>query len=80
MHRFGNAFRLRPVTKNCLPRRIPIAYIAIHFDAFVICTDWPSRRVRSPGRTRQAMKTKRCLDRRAGGIQHTRIAMTEAAS
>ncbi|KAB0681630.1 hypothetical protein F7R13_11145 [Burkholderia territorii] len=38
-HCFGNAFRLRPVTKNCLPRVMRIAYIAIHFDAFVVCTD-----------------------------------------
>ncbi|KAB0643651.1 hypothetical protein F7R21_06450 [Burkholderia latens] len=35
----GNACLLRSVTKNCLPRRIRIAYIAIHFDAFVVCTD-----------------------------------------
>ncbi|PRG08360.1 hypothetical protein C6Q14_07930 [Burkholderia ambifaria] len=78
--RFGNAFRLRSVTKNCLPRRMGIAYIAIHFAAFAVCTDLPSCRVRIAGSTRQAMKTKRSLDRRAGGIQHTRIAMTETAS
>ncbi|WP_198404875.1 hypothetical protein [Burkholderia ambifaria] len=78
--RFGNAFRLRSVTKNCLPRRMGIAYIAIHFAAFAVCTDRRSRRVRIAGSTRQAMKTKRSLNRRAGGIQHTRIAMTETAS
>ncbi|RQU46006.1 hypothetical protein DF142_01570 [Burkholderia cenocepacia] len=41
----GNAFRLRPVTKNRLLRGIRIAYIAIHFDTFVACPDWRSRRV-----------------------------------
>ncbi|RQV04000.1 hypothetical protein DF039_34385 [Burkholderia cenocepacia] len=41
----GNAFRLRPVTKNRLSRDIRIAYIAIHFDTFVACPDWRSRRV-----------------------------------
>ncbi|MPV56138.1 hypothetical protein GD416_06735 [Burkholderia sp. BE24] len=41
----GNAFRLRTVTKNRLSRGIRIAYIAIHFDAFVACPDRLSRRV-----------------------------------
>ncbi|OXI67344.1 hypothetical protein DF153_32620 [Burkholderia cenocepacia] len=41
----GNGFRLRPVTKNRLSRDIRIAYIAIHFDTFVACPDWRSRRV-----------------------------------
>ncbi|EPZ88878.1 hypothetical protein BURCENBC7_AP0463 [Burkholderia cenocepacia BC7] len=45
MRAFGNAFRLRPVTKNRLSRGIRIAYIAIHFDTFVACPDWLSRRV-----------------------------------
>ncbi|AZQ56298.1 hypothetical protein D5R55_36640 [Burkholderia cenocepacia] len=41
----GNAFRLRPVTKNRLSRRIRIAYIAIHFGTFAACPDRLSRRV-----------------------------------
>ncbi|WP_175017501.1 hypothetical protein [Burkholderia contaminans] len=41
----GNAFRLRTVTKNCLPCGRRIAYIAIHLDTFVACPGKASRPV-----------------------------------
>ncbi|NTY39625.1 hypothetical protein FCJ57_25470 [Burkholderia diffusa] len=77
---FGNAFRLRSVTKNCLPRSIRIIYIAIHFYAFFACPNRPPRRAASTTHPSQAIKINRSLDRSAGGIQRTRIAMAEAVS
>ncbi|AXF23437.1 hypothetical protein CUJ89_23740 [Burkholderia pyrrocinia] len=80
MRSLGNAFRLRSVTKNCLPRRIRIIYIAIHFSAFLACPNRLPRRAASTTHPSQAIKMNRSLDRSAGGIQRTRIAMAEAAS
>ncbi|HDR8956410.1 hypothetical protein KDW80_04440 [Burkholderia vietnamiensis] len=68
--RFGNAFRLRSVTKNCPPRRIRITYIPFHFDAFVVGADQATKSNENEAESH----------RRAGGIQHLRLAMTEAAS
>ncbi|RQQ56467.1 hypothetical protein DF021_22800 [Burkholderia stagnalis] len=46
--RSGNACRLHTVTKNCLLRAVLFAYIAIHFDAFVVSKRLGGTRARRP--------------------------------
>ncbi|RQS08724.1 hypothetical protein DIE07_18050 [Burkholderia sp. Bp9002] len=46
--RSGNACRLHTVTKNWLQRAVLFAYIAIHFDAFVVSKRLGGTRARWP--------------------------------